>query len=450
MRTIVEPKEFIAKLWGKQKINYTDTFRMMRYVIRDDYDGKVLLHNVVTGQLVVLDQREAELLNKLPLEYCSEMERLVENHYLVTDQFDENRQVVKMREVLRKLDEVQRKPGIIHYTILPTTACNARCYYCFEHGSKIVTMSEQTANSVVDYIDSHCALNRQVSISWFGGEPTVASKRIDQICEGLKNKGIQITSDITTNGYLFDEELAIRARKLWNLQLANITIDGTENTYNRIKSYVDAKDNPYIRVLTNVGLLLEQRIRVSLRMNFDLGNYHEFKDLIKDKKNRFGENPLIQIHVHPIIGQFVTNEGVVSHGSDKWFEEKIVELNDMARNAGLLKPKDELPYLKYKGCQANNKSAATITPEGSLVRCPEQYGDEQVAGNIWAGVTNSEIVQSWQVFSEYPKCKECVLFPYCVRLSRCSAQDRCCYLSEFIQQYQKNMKHKLCSYKKAR
>ena len=56
MRTIVEPKEFIAKLWGKQKINDTDTFRMMRYVIRDDYDGKVLLHNVVTGQLVVLDQ----------------------------------------------------------------------------------------------------------------------------------------------------------------------------------------------------------------------------------------------------------------------------------------------------------------------------------------------------------------------------------------------------------
>lgn len=444
MRTIVEPKEYIAKLWGKQQIKDTDTFRMMRYVIRDNQDGKVLLHNVVTGQLVVLDQNEVALFDRLPTQYCPEMDQLVESHFLVNEQFDEHQQVVKMREVLRKFDEVQRKPGITHYTILPTTACNARCYYCFEHGSKTVTMSEQTADSVVDYIVSHSNTGN-VGISWFGGEPTVAAKRIDQICEGLQRNGIRYKSDITTNGYLFDEELAKRARELWNLQLANITLDGTENTYNRIKSYINASDSPYQKVLSNVGLLLDQGIKVGLRMNFDLGNYNEFGDLLKEIKERFHENPLLQIHVHPVVGDYTTDEGIVSHGSDQWFEEKIVELNDMAREAGLLKSNDELPYLQFKGCQANSNSAATITPDGYLVRCPEQYGDDQNTGNIWDGITDTEVIKSWKVFSEYSKCKDCVLFPYCVRLSRCSVHDRCCYLPEFLQQCHSSMKHKGCS-----
>lgn len=446
MKTIVEPKEPIVRLWGKQKNKAEDTFRMMHYVLRVDYDDKVLLHNVITGQLVVLDQNEALVMNQFPLKYCHDLDQLIESHYLVPDQFDEHQLVWKIREVLRKLEEAQKKPGITHYTILPTTTCNARCYYCFEHGAKHVTMSEQTAEAVTEFIVSHCNENKQISLSWFGGEPTVAAKRIDQICGSLQKNGIRFESDITTNGYLFDEGMAQKAKNLWRLKVANITLDGTEKTYNRIKAYSGATDNPYQRVLKNIGLLMDQGIRIGLRMNFDLGNYHEFKELLKELKDRFFRNPLLQIHVHPVVGEYQDSSGNIFHGNDAWFGEKIIELNNMARDEGLLKSNDMLPCLQFKGCQANNDASLTITPEGNLVSCPEQFGDDQIIGTVWDGITNTDVIQSWKVFGEYPKCKECKLFPYCVRLSRCSVKDRCCFYEECLQQYCQSMKHFMCSY----
>ena len=445
MKTIVEPKKSIARLWGKQRIKDTDTYRMMKYVIRVDYQNEVLLHNVVTGQLIALEKDEAILLDRLPIGYCSEIEQLIEYHYLVDNLFDEHDQVVKMRGILNSLQTAQQKPGITHYTILPTTACNARCYYCFEHGAKTVTMTEQTANSVVEYIGSHCNEKRQIAISWFGGEPTVAATRIDQICEGLRKNSIDFRSDIITNGYLFDEKMAIKAKKLWNLEQASITLDGTENTYNRIKSYVGVRDNPYRRVLTNVGLLLDQGIKVALRMNFDLNNYFEFAGILKELKELYPENHLLQIRVHPIVGEYINPDGTISHASEEWFEEKTYELNSMARESGLLESNKELPYLKFAGCQANQKSSMTITPEGKIVCCPEQFGEDQIAGNIWDGITNNIIVKEWREFADYPRCRECALFPFCEKPKLCKVGDRCCYSKELISRFQTSMKHIMCS-----
>lgn len=440
MITVVEPKRPIAALWSEPEIRDGETFRLMRYVLRVDHEGKVLLCNVVTGQLAVLDQDEAELVDKLPAEYSPAMKQLVDEHYLVPDQFDEHQRVVKMREVLRKLRETRQGSAITTYTILPTTACNARCYYCFEQGVKTVTMTEKTADDVVKYIAAHCGEEKKVFISWFGGEPTVASGRISRICEGLRRNGIGYSSTITTNGYLFDEEMVHTAKTLWNLTHANITVDGTEETYNRVKAYAGVTDNPYQRVLLNVGRLLDEGIRVGVRMNFDLGNFNEFPNLLEDLKVRFQGSPLLQVNVHPVIGEYAEADGVVSHGTDEWFEGKIVELNDMARSSGMLNESAELPSMQYKGCLATSRSAVTITPEGGLVRCPEQFGEDQLTGNIWGGITNPELMDSWKQFGDYAKCKDCILFPYCLRPLRCSAKDRCCFYQELIQRFQNGAK----------
>ena len=234
MRTIVEPKEHIDKLWGKQRIKDNETYRLMRYVLRADHDGKVLLHNVVTGRLVVLDKREAEMVENLPMTFEPIMEPLIAEHYLVPEDYDEHQQVVNSRNILRMIADVHKQREIIYYTILPTTACNARCYYCFEQGCKTVTMTEQTACDLIDFIAEHCGSKRTVFLTWFGGEPTIATKRIDQICEGLNKAGVFFRSKMITNGYLFDEEMVAKAKKLWRLQALQICVDGTEKSYNRI------------------------------------------------------------------------------------------------------------------------------------------------------------------------------------------------------------------------
>lgn len=433
----MEPKEYIDKLWGKQRIRDGDIYRMMRYVFRVDHDGKVLLHNVVTGQLVVLDQGEADAVEKLPQKYGPVMEKLVAEHFLVPERSDEHQQVINLRKILRDLADARRSEVITHFTILPTTACNARCYYCFEQGIKPLSMSEATVNELIAFISRHCGKSRKISITWFGGEPTLATKQIDQICIGLRRLGIEYSSQMISNGYLFDEEMASKAKSLWNLQSIQISVDGTEERYNKIKSYVYVTDNPYQRVMRNVGLLLDKEIHVNLRMNFDLGNHYDFKDLVDEVSQRYGKNRFINVRAHPINGEYADTEGTILHGTDEWFSPKIVELYDYASAAGLFQKKGELPSLRHFTCMASNDTSVTITPDGHLVNCPEHTDEEYYIGSIQDGITNLDIANSWKEIADYPKCSKCFLYPYCIRVLRCSAKDSCSYLLLYIQQLNK-------------
>lgn len=436
MKTVVEPQQHIAALWSKPEIRDGETFRLMRYVMRVDQEDKVLLHNVVTGQLVLLDQEETDILDGLPKQYCTGMEHLIDGHYLVAENYDEHLQVRTMRSILRMLAEFQATSDITSYTILTTTACNARCYYCFERGARIVTMSEQTARDVVEFITAHCGSGKKVSITWFGGEPTLTPDRIGQICAGLSENGIEFSSKITTNGYLFDESIISQASTLWHLESVNISLDGTEERYNIIKSYINPVDNPYQRVMRNIGLLLKGGIRVNLRMNFGKGNYFDFKDLVQDVIERFGKTPLLKLSAHQI-----NSDDADRDGSEEWFSEKIVELNDLARKAGLYRQSERLPSLVSIGCKAAMDSTVTITPEGNLVRCPEHFEDDQITGNVRDGITNGDIVASWKELVEYDNCIDCFLYPHCLKMLNCSVGDRCCYRKEYRYLYQETIKH---------
>lgn len=443
MITVVKPKENIDKLWGKQRVKNQATYRMMRYVLRVDHDSKVLLHNVVTGRLVVLDRAEMTALENLPMAYKPVIAQLVSEHYLVPVDYDEHWQVINLRNILRKfvIASTLNPIAITRYTILPTTACNARCYYCCEHGIPTFTMTKQIADDTVKFIADYCGEERKISIRWYGGEPTVAAYRIDQICKGIRERGIQYSSSITTNGYLFDEEMASRARELWNLKNAMICVDGTERNYNEVKSFANAKDNPYQRVLRNIGLLLEQGVSVALRMNFDLVNHRDFKDILTEALQRFQGNKLLQVYAFPIKGEHPDKYGRVMHGSEAWFDEKIAELNDLARAAELFHRTIDLPSLFFSTCNAGSPHFMVITPQGELGRCTGVFSHkDQIVGSVTDGVVDQAYWKSWIQFADLPKCVNCPLFPSCIQIERCPGKNDC-FLKETFRQYEEVVKN---------
>ena len=439
MITIVKPQEHIAKLWGTLRIGDNEAYRMMRYVLRVDHDGKVLLHNVVTGQLVVLDEEERKLIDVLPTQYSPTLQALLRDHFLVPEKYNDHDEVTKLRKILRRLYEKWEPRNISKYTILPTTACNARCYYCFERNAKISTMTAKTADDVVSYISGNTKPGMPIVILWFGGEPTVAANRIDQISEGLIRHGINFTSRMMSNAYLLEEEMVKRASTIWHLKSVKICFDGDKDQYRRIKAYLNDDGDPYERVMSNIGYLLKAGIEVNIRMNFDLDTSEKFALLIEDAIKRFGENPLLGITAHPIIGAYPGPDGSIAHGDDEWLERKTLELNSIAR-MHRIKTNVGLPHLEYKGCSAARRSAVTITPDGSLVRCLEQFGDDQITGNIYDGMTNEELIESWRCFADYSRCRSCALFPVCGRLSRCAVKEKCYYYLEYIEQYTEAVK----------
>ena len=434
MKTIVQPKKIIEKLWGKQRIDDVVTYRLMRYVIRVDQDNKVYLHNVVTGQLVELEQTETEVLDKLPMVFESVMEQLVADHYLVPVEYAEDEQVVKLRKILLNLTDAQRKPVIQKYTILPTTACNARCYYCYEKGIVADTMTEQVADETVRFIVDQ-SKDQRIRIRWFGGEPTLAAKRIDQISDGLRRAGVDFSSTMISNGYLFDKEMVEKASKKWNLTSIKISIDGARTNYNRIKAYVYADDNPYERIIRNIGLFLKAGIRVNIYMNFDRNNYLDFEKVLNEYEELFQKNPLLRVRSHQLMLDHHEPEQQDSHADETWYQDMINELNTMSRQRGFLNRDNELPSLTYTWCEAASGTSTTILPNGNLVSCPEQLSEDQVIGNIKSGIVNKDLISSWRRVAYSPKCRNCILFPDCMKIQNCASADKCFVKSERMEQY---------------
>lgn len=276
------PDDKILKLWGKGKIKSDAKYRLMAYVLLFECNGVTLLHNCVTGQLIEIDAEE-NVLNQLPADYNNKLDLLIENRFLVPTEFDDKKAISQLRTAFKIM---YAKKDIIAYTILPTTACNARCFYCYESGVEHINMSKQTAEKLVAFIKQHNG-KKPIEIEWFGGEPLLCVERIDQICQLLKENGVEFYSTITTNGFLFNKELVSHAKTEWNLKSAQITVDGTEEVYNKTKAYVNVNESPYKKVMENIGHLLKDEITVKMRMNLSKENGEDLKSLIEDVGVRF-------------------------------------------------------------------------------------------------------------------------------------------------------------------
>ena len=123
---------------------------MNKYCIEETIDDGVLIYNAFVGSLVFL--KPYEYMNIYTKDTCDYVDFLVGNYFLVPEKFDEEALI----DVYRKN---QAKPITETYldhpsgfTILTTTRCNARCFYCYEMASKHKThMTIETAEKVAKY-----------------------------------------------------------------------------------------------------------------------------------------------------------------------------------------------------------------------------------------------------------------------------------------------------------
>lgn len=438
MKTVSMPEKLVLRLWEKEKEREGRVFRLMRYVMRTDVQGQILLHNIVTGHLVVLSDDEAKMLGCLPCAYSPVMEQLADGHFLVPEAFDEHQYTASIREILRKMDKAVPKPKN-RFTVIPTTACNARCPYCFEKGIRTVTMTEKTARDVTDYIASQSG-SRPILLNWFGGEPTVAAGLIDMICEGLTQKGISFQSSMISNGFLLKEEMVERAVNLWKLKFVQISMDGTEVNYNRTKAYVNGGENPYRQVLNNIGLLLDQKVIVNVRMNFTRENYTDFYDLVEELKRRYAPAPLLKVYAYPVIKDVENRTSAEVQKDRIWYDKMLPKLNQFAEDAGMKRRKTKLPFLRYQGCEPDRDSAVVITAQGQFLRCVECYGDDQTVGSIYDGITNQSLAESWKKVLDSEVCAGCIFYPGCMKMQNCPGRDWCIYASERVRELEYAMK----------
>jgi len=399
-----------------------DKYKVSNFYIESDYrDGKKIVFSTLTTSIIVLDM---ETYNNIYIH--KDLSKLNDN--MISDLKRMGFILNRTENEVEKLNEYRKQrifenDGMKSIIIAPTMECNARCYYCFENGAKkYEKMTLDTAEALVKFIDENCHM-RKISILWFGGEPLLADHIIDFIAKKLKEKGVEVSSAITTNGLLVNEEIISKSLKEWNITRYQITLDGLEREYNRIKNYSDKSViNPFEVVITNIEKLLKHDILVKIRINFDPSNPKSAEELLAYLENRFGKSEHLYIYVAAIdsisVKSVRDNFTKETEHPYMYLLKKTDDYNDLFLSNACEKDilrrfwLHPVPY----SCEAEKNNIFTVGPRGDLYKChrllgrPEKYN----CGNVFNGVIKSH---SFKYFCSseytYDKCSDCNLLPLC-------------------------------------
>ena len=418
MKIISLPVKEVMDIVGAQLIQQGRAPRISSFYCEVKVENGYLLYNTLTKEIIFVDEEEYHD-NGIK-------NALFEKWFYVPSDFNEINFVDDIRDVIKY---TQSQPsGFVSYIILPTTDCNARCFYCFEAKSKKITMTDQMVDKVIDYIDRTHSKDSKLSIQWFGGEPLLNKKAINRICTSLTEKKIEFGSSIITNGYLFDKETISDAKKKWKLSSVQITLDGTEKTYNRVKAYVYKDVNAYKRVLDNIDDLLSTEIRVSIRLNIDAYNMQDIRCLINELALRFKGKKGLTIYSHTLF------EDVGKCGGFERTNERRKEICDFQKtleneivSLGFADGRHHVIERKFNDhhCMADTKGSIVILPDGHLTKC-ESCLDGDYVGHIEDECLNEEMLAKYSRYCEkLEECKTCILYPDCIRLEVCHEALKC-------------------------
>ncbi|MBO4219878.1 MAG: radical SAM protein [Clostridia bacterium] len=406
MQEILKQSSLTGKLFKRQQLIDGVEYRLTKHCIKTCCDGGELLFHTLTGELVLLEHGESDK---------DARKELVEKGFLVP----EGQNDVRLAdEFLRTAALIPpRSDRIDSFTVLTTTDCNARCYYCYEKGRRRLSMSGKTALDVAAYI-SNASKGGPVSLSWFGGEPLYNIPAIDLICGELKKRGVKLKSHMTSNGYYLTPEIAIRARDAWKLEHVQITVDGTEDFYRRTKAYTDRDANPLVRVLDNAENAMDTGIRVFLRLNVDASNAEDMMNAVDLLGRRFKgrENCMIQV---AFLSSFADRVHEFESPDDA--VRCYFSLTERAAYYGLKYDKPFTNDLAANRCIADSSACEVILPDGSLGKC-EHFSESELIGSIYSPDRDMNMVSSWKErkkAKDMPECGDCPIYPRCINLKKC-------------------------------
>ena len=234
---------------------------------------------------------------------------------------------------------------------------------------------------------------------------------------------------MVSNGYLFDDHLIHDAVNCWNLKSVQITLDGTEEIYNRTKSYIYQEVNAYERVLHNINDLLDNGIKVQIRLNLDNHNKGDLKNLIDDLYRRIKNKNQVVVYVRVLNENTGFSPLPHEQGDIEKLRAYASELEEYIALKGMKESGKTLPHLKINHCMADGWDQLLCSPDGTLGKC-EHYIDKYSVGSLSDDVTNVEVLEEWKEKKYYPFCDDCPVFATCIKLKKCPVDTLSCSLRE--------------------
>lgn len=306
--------------------------------------------------------------------------------------------------------------------------CNLNCSYCFAGQGKYkgdrAVMSLETGKRAIDFLIENSGSHVNLDVDFFGGEPLLNWDVVKALVaygrerEKLFGKNIRFT--LTTNGVLLDDEVT----EFCNKEMHNVvlSLDGRKETNDRFRKDYMGKGS-YDTIVPRFLDFVKKR---GDKEYYVRGTYtHHNTDFLSDILH-MADLGFDKLSMEPVVT--APNDPCALTESDKPVlydqYEKLAAEMIKRENEGkgftfyhymINLTGGPCIYKRVSGCGSGTEYLA-VTPWGELFPCHQFVGDSEYSmGNIWDGVTNTELRDRFASCNAYsrPECENCWAKLYC-------------------------------------
>lgn len=394
-----------------------------RYLVVIKNEDAYLLHNSLYGTAIkVYDDRRKEFIDHINEEISFDYDEkdsfqiaLKDQNMIIEDDINE------INIINHRYESLDR--STLSIIMIVTRQCNFRCPYCYE-SHKNLSMDETVFKNSLDFIKKLVFKKnyKNLSVSWFGGEPTLEYKFVYRFMEELRKElpeHINLYGQMTTNAYLLDKEMFLNLLEV-GVNRYQITIDGLSETNDKTRILSNGAGS-WKRIMTQLKeikkLGLDKKYTIKIRTNFTaeiMANAQEWLQLLKDN---FGDDYRFTYHFEAVKDLGGTNNKYNDHTFDEE-AQSIDKVLNIAKDMGLILD-TSLRVTKNFGmvCYASMPNNFVIDYNGEILKCTvclddksNRVGKIEAAGNF---SINEGKLSKWTSYYPHQDCFQCEIYPIC-------------------------------------
>ena len=399
---ISSPDEFndFVKVLGDSSFSIPETVQESRFNYWEHREDFHVVYNSLYNSLIYLSYEEFLQMRKDASLKSSLIRELTEQGIFVDKSWDEKKLYFSLSDAERIFDVKE-----LSLVLTTTMECNARCAYCYEAGAVKKTFDENAKNKILPFLEKQ-GMQNGVSITWFGGEPLLNTDLINYVTEELLKRNVKFSAYLISNGSMLNENMLKQRFDYWHIKGMQITIDGTQEQYNKIKRYQKGYDNVYEQLLSNIRLAGESGIHVDIRLNIDQRNQEDIIALATQLTAYYAEQENITFYPAFIAG---TNYTVPQEERVPFLKLLLETVNDPAKLSFTTKIHSTA---RTSPCNIANYRAFGIDVDGYLYDCEHYVGKaEQSIGDVWGGLAKPDT--RTRKFNFAKECMDCIWIPKC-------------------------------------
>lgn len=306
--------------------------------------------------------------------------------------------------------------------------CNLACKYCFaeegEYHGRRALMSLEVGKKALDFLIENSGNRRNLEVDFFGGEPLMNWEVVKELVRYGRSKEKEYDKNfrftLTTNGVLLDDEVM----EFVNKEMSNVvmSLDGRKEVNDKMRPFRNGKGS-YDFIVPKFKKLAESRNQKDyyIRGTFTRNNLDFSNDIIEYADLGFKQMSIEPVVASPEEPYSLREEDIpkILEEYDKLALEYIKRkkegkgfnffhfMIDLQQGPCVLK--------RMAGCGSGTEYLA-VTPWGDLYPCHQFVGQEEfLLGNVFEGITNTEVRDEFKLCNVYAKdkCRDCFAKFYC-------------------------------------